>query len=198
MSTGSQRPKVFGVGFQKTGTTSLAHAWRRLGYRVTGPNGIKDPDIAVNALAMCRELLPRFDAFQDNPWATLYQELDREVPGSKFILTVRDPDKWIVSLKEHFKRPTPMREWIYGAGMPAGNEQLYVDRMLRHNEEVQAYFADRPDDFLLMDVIGGDGWEKLCPFLGHEIPDEPFPHANKGAVRERRRQRLRQQQQQGT
>lgn len=23
-----------------------------------------------------------------------------------------------------------------------------------------------------------DGWEPLCRFLGKEVPDEPFPHAN--------------------
>lgn len=23
-----------------------------------------------------------------------------------------------------------------------------------------------------------EGWEPLCAFLGKEVPDEPFPHAN--------------------
>ena len=26
-----------------------------------------------------------------------------------------------------------------------------------------------------------DGWEPLCQFLGKEVPDEPFPHANTAA-----------------
>jgi UDP-N-acetylmuramate-alanine ligase len=38
--------KVFCIGFHKTGTTSLAVALKTLGYRVTGPNGVHDPDIA--------------------------------------------------------------------------------------------------------------------------------------------------------
>ena len=26
-----------------------------------------------------------------------------------------------------------------------------------------------------------DGWKPLCEFLGKPIPDQPFPHKNKGA-----------------
>ncbi|HEX8335676.1 MAG TPA: sulfotransferase [Pyrinomonadaceae bacterium] len=32
---------------------------------------------------------------------------------------------------------------------------------------------------LVMDITAGDGWEVLCPFLGVEIPDRPFPHENR-------------------
>ena len=31
----------------------------------------------------------------------------------------------------------------------------------------------------------GDGWEKLCPFLGVDIPKISFPHANKSSEREK-------------
>ena len=34
------------------------------------------------------------------------------------------------------------------------------------------------DDLFVLDVRGGEGWEKLCPFLGLNVPDVPFPHAN--------------------
>ena len=32
---------------------------------------------------------------------------------------------------------------------------------------------------LEMDIAAGDGWEKLCAFLGRDVPDQPFPHLNK-------------------
>ena len=35
------------------------------------------------------------------------------------------------------------------------------------------------DRLLVIDIVGGDGWEQLCPFLGVPIPEEPFPHSNK-------------------
>ena len=30
-----------------------------------------------------------------------------------------------------------------------------------------------------MDLAAGDGWSKLCPFLGKPVPDAPFPHLNR-------------------
>jgi Sulfotransferase domain len=33
-----------------------------------------------------------------------------------------------------------------------------------------------------MDITNGDGWDKLCPFLGLDIPDTPFPKSNVGAA----------------
>ena len=40
------KTKVFCIGFHKTGTTSLETALTKLGYKVTGCFGTKDPDIA--------------------------------------------------------------------------------------------------------------------------------------------------------
>ncbi|MBF2758887.1 MAG: hypothetical protein ISN28_01250 [Ectothiorhodospiraceae bacterium AqS1] len=172
--------KVFGIGFHKTGTTSLAEALRLLGYRVTGPNGAHDPQIANNVLRLIDDLVPRYDAFQDNPWPIVYQELDKRYPGSKFILTVRDPESWIRSQVGYFgDRKTPMREWIYGVGCPLGNEGIYLERYRAHNEDVLEYFRDRPQDFIRLDITAGEGWEGLCEFLGKGIPDMPFPHRNR-------------------
>lgn len=177
--------KVFCIGFHKTGTTSLENALKQLGYRVTGPNNTKDPDIASKVHALADELVARYDAFQDNPWPVLYREMDQKYPGSRFILTMRSPESWINSQVRDFgTRETPMRRWIYGedAGCPEGNESTYVERYERHNREVLEYFADRPDDLLVMDLPRGDGWPELCKFLGEPEPDGPFPHSNKASV----------------
>ncbi|HRP74159.1 MAG TPA: sulfotransferase [Rhodocyclaceae bacterium] len=180
--------KVFCIGFHKTGTTSLAVALEMLGYRVTGPNGVRDPDIDKNVLKIARDLVHKYDAFQDNPWPIIFKELDRDCPGSRFILTLRDPQSWIKSQVRHFGRmETPMRRWIYGVGCPEGNEEIYVRRFEEHNSEVLEYFRDRPDDLLVMDLANGDGWERLCPFLGAQTPEAPFPHANKASDREQGR-----------
>ncbi|MBL8583997.1 MAG: hypothetical protein JNL61_17460 [Rhizobiaceae bacterium] len=173
------KPKVFGIGFHKTGTSSLADALRMLGYSVTGPNNVRDPEIASKALPMALELATQFDAFQDNPWPVLYREMDAAFPGSKFILTERAPEAWIDSAVTHFgDKHTPMREWIYGYGMPLGHEDVYLARFHRHNAEVRAYFADRPGDLLILDITKGGGWQELCSFLGYPVPAAPFPHSN--------------------
>jgi hypothetical protein len=178
------KTKVFCIGFHKTGTTSLEMALKKLGYSVTGSFGTKDPGIANKVHEMAYAMVGKFDAFEDNPWPILYRALDERFPGSKFVLTRRSAESWINSqVKDFASTETPMRRWIYGekAGCPLGNEETYVARYERHNREVQEYFADRPDDLLIIDLPNDDGWSRLCPFLDCDIPDEAFPHANKAS-----------------
>lgn len=180
------KKKVFGIGFHKTATSSLAAALSILGYSVTGPNGVNNPNIAKEVFDLASRLVSKFDAFQDNPWPMLYKYLDQKYPNSKFILTIRSPEDWIRSVVRHFGgEVTPMREWIYGVGNPVGNEDIYLFTYERHNKEVLKYFKNRPDDLLVLAITEGDGWEKLCPFLGEERPNTPFPCKNQAGVRER-------------
>lgn len=183
------KTKVFCIGFHKTGTSSLEEALTQLGYRVTGPNGVKDPDIADNVMPMALKLVEQYDAFQDNPWPILYKEMDAKFPNSKFILLMRESDAWINSQVRHFgKTETPMRKWIYGVGCPEGNQDIYLKRYEEHNRGVLEYFKNRPDDLLVLDLAGGDGWEELCGFLGESVPNQDFPHANKGSDRDKKRE----------
>jgi hypothetical protein len=166
----------------------LSAALELLGYRVTGPNHQNDPDIETKILSIAYDLIEQHDAFQDNPWPIIYKQLDEKYPGSKFILTLRDPESWINSQVKHFgRRNTPMRKWIYGVGHPKGHEALYLERYNTHNIEVQDYFKYRPEDLLVIELAKGDGWEKLCPFLEKDIPDVAFPHANRAADRAKTR-----------
>ena len=178
--------KIFVVGFHKTATSSLGAALATLGYRVCVGVGIRDPNIANNAIKLVDSLTDRYDAFEDNPWPILYQHLDERNPGSRFILTLRSPEAWLDSVVAHFGREdTPMRTWIYGVGHPQGNEQVYLDRYQRHLDEVREYFQDRLGDLLVMDITQGDGWSKLCAFLEREPPAVPFPHLNSRTERHR-------------
>ncbi|TCM82643.1 sulfotransferase family protein [Rhodovulum steppense] len=181
-----RRDKVFGIGFHKTATSSLKRALRQLGYRVTGPNHNHDQDIAWTFLDHARALSTRYDAFQDNPWPLVFREMDDMWPEAKFILTVRDPEGWIASQLRYFgEESTPMRELIYGPGRgsPLGNEAHYIATMQRHEAAVRAHFADRPGKLLVLDIVGGAGWDPLCAFLGVPVPRHTFPHANKAASR---------------
>ena len=182
----AMKTKVFGIGFHKTATTSLADALSYLGYRVTGPNWVDNPNIAEEVYEMALDLANRFDAFQDNPWPVLYKDMDRQFPGSKFVLTVRPTSDWIRSILHTFsEEETPMREWIYGVGNPKGNEDVYVARYERHNREVREYFKGRGKDLLVLDITASEGWGKLCPFLGKPIPPVRFPCTNTTSDREK-------------
>lgn len=185
---GKPTPKVICVGFQKTGTTSLQYALSKLGYRVAGVMGARDLHSMEEMRERALGLADRFDAYGDNPWAVLYKDLDAAFPGSKFILTTRDEDRWYASATKHFGRHySRVHEWIYGAGFPEGNRDLYVGRMTSHNAEVRAHFSDRQNDFMEFDLVAGDGWEKLCGFLGKPVPNKPFPRLNTAKTRGRNR-----------
>ena len=178
-----KRQKVFGVGFHKTGTKSLGSALETLGYRTCGPMWTKEPAIGDTVLERARSLVPKYDAFQDNPWPLLFREMDADFPDSKFVLTICPSDEWIARCMRFFgTRNTAMRRWIYGddAGSPIGNEAAYVARYEAHNHEVQAHFAERPDQLLVMPLIAEPRWEPLCAFLGLDVPTgQAFPHKNK-------------------
>jgi len=172
--------KIFGIGFHKTGTSSLGDALEVLGYKVCGSRTDLAGDLMKGNLEPAFNIVELFDAFQDNPWPILYRELDKKFPNSKFILTIRDSDKWLESSVNYFGYSnTKMREWIYGVGHPKGNEQIFLNRYNKHNKEVLDYFKDRPNDLLIFSLENGDGWEKICSFLDKKIPSVPFPWANK-------------------
>ena len=38
----------------------------------------------------------------------------------------------------------------------------------------------RPENLLVFQV--GEGWERLCEFLGHDVPDVEFPHENRAGT----------------
>lgn len=180
--------KVFCIGFQKTGTTSLERALKVLGYRVCSGVGVHDPEIGDKALDLALEAVPKFDAFRDNPWPILFREMDAAFPGSKFILSTRSTRSWLRSVTGHFgDSSSPMRVWIYGVGAPKGNEAAFVARFEKHNQTVLEYFRDRQRDLLVIDLTRGDGWKKLCAFLEQPVPNAPFPHGNRTSTRRLRR-----------
>jgi hypothetical protein len=183
--------KVFGIGFHKTGTTSLGVALEHLGYQVC--HGAVPLRKALGHRLMMHmlydghldpimRLAARYDAFEDNPWFLLYRDLDRHFGGSKFILTIRDESRWLESASRYFgATQSDLRLWIYGVGNPAGHEQRWLERYRRHNEDVKKYFRRRPEDLLVVDWERGDGWTELGTFLGCSIPSSapPFPRVTK-------------------
>lgn len=178
-----QRPKVFGVGFHKTGTKSLGTALTLLGYRTCGPMWTQDVQTHDSLLQQALAVVPDYDAFQDNPWPLLFRELDAHFPGSRFILTVCPTEEWVARAVRYFgTKDSPMRRLIYGeqAGTPVGNEEIYRQRFDAHNRAVQAHFRDRPDQLLVMPLIHAPEWGPLCRFLKEDEPKgQAFPHKNR-------------------
>jgi len=101
--------KVFCIGCNKTGTTSIGVALESLGYRV-GDQQVAERligDWARRDFRRIVEYCHSADAFQDVPFSLddTYQALDEAFPGSKFVLTVRgSADEWFDSLTRFHTR----------------------------------------------------------------------------------------------
>jgi len=182
--------KVFGLGLSKTGTSSLAEALGALGIRTIH---YPSDEATFECLRNGRYRLPVLEEYQgavDIPVAPFYAQLDAEYPGSRFVLTVRDPEAWLRSVELHWEL---MMGWwhrypgfqrfqefisacVYGS--VGFSRQRFLYAYETHRRNVESYFRERPGDLLVLDICGGEGWEALCPFLGVEIPEIPFPHAN--------------------
>lgn len=173
---------VVGAGFQKTGTSTLREALKILGYRVKDTSARPLIPILKKDWKKVISLLNGYDAVEDTPWYMIYKEIDEHIPNSKFILTLRDEESWYKSVSKHIgDLKSANHEYVYGRGksLPKDHKENTLSIYKKHNTEVQEYFKDRPNDLLVVDFTKGDGWEKLCPFLGKDIPTTPFPHYNK-------------------
>ena len=180
METGNLR-KIFGIGFQKTGTSTLGKALKMLNYKVCDHCPYLLKALKRNDWKPVFDVVRKYDAFEDNPWPLIYQKLDQVYPNSKFILTMRDEDAWLQSALNHFgHEKSEMRLWIYKKDCLVGNEEIYLETFREHNRAVLEYFKDRPDDLLIVNWEKGEGWEQLCGFLDEDIPPHNFPHINKG------------------
>jgi|GEM_PF-111338 len=182
-------PKVFCIGFHKTGTSSLAIALTKLNYNVCRRlEMVEDKIPTVNVVTQLKKrhyddilsVTDYYDAFCDNPWLLLYKEIDQKYPDCKFILTTRDEKSWIKSVCNYFNDSTSeIRSIIYGKGSPLGNESLYLEKYKQHKQEVIQYFKGKPHKLFILDLNDEKKWEKLCAFLAQKVPLEPFPFENK-------------------
>lgn len=180
--------RVFGIGISRTGTTSLTRALCCLDYKaIHAPLSIlKHVD---GKLVLNKKAAMRYEAITDSPAAFLYKELDAAFPGAKFILTVRDVEKWLISMQRIRRiypilRLVPKVSQLLGEVLGESNltdEEKMRIKFLQHTREVLDHFKGR-NNLLVMNFATGDGWEKLCSFLGQPMPDVPFPHSNRKTV----------------
>ncbi len=184
--------RIFGIGMHKTATTSLHTAMKILGIDSAHWKS------AHWAKAIWEEMtawgrswtLEQHYALCDLPLTILYRQLDAAYPGSKFVLTVRDEQKWLNSVRNHWDhdRNKFRADWAHDPfthkvhklvyGQKGFEPELFLTRYRRHNAEVLEYFKHRPGDLLVMNVDKGAGWPELCAYLERPVPvGLPYPKA---------------------
>jgi len=195
----SKNIKIFQIGPQKCGTTSLADFFNANGVPSIHNDHGKLAQTIMNNHNSGKPLLAGpyapfigyFDMMKLNDdinqgiiIATLFfKDLDRQYPGSKFILNVRDKNKWLrsvgyitldngLNLVEHCAKANNLSTSEILSHWSAGYDAHYA--------AVLEYFKDRPNDLLVFN-IESDPPEKLSIFFKDYFKLDPklYGHKNK-------------------
>jgi len=167
--------KIFCIGLSRSGAMTLNKALEILGYR----------SLFVLDYEQLEDHLTEYDAFTHTPLAAIYKELDGRFPNSKFILNLRERESWLNSVERQWKATNTndlsepgrqIRLRVYG--IDHFDRNALGSAYDQHLDNASQHFKDRDQSLLFLDICGGEGFEKLCPFLGKPIPSEPFPHQN--------------------
>jgi hypothetical protein len=159
-----------------------------------------DPDLYVQASynraeADWDKLYENYTAAVDTPTWIWWKELMEKYPDAKVILTMRDPDSWYKSMQrillqrqamlkntvpnEFYQKRIDMTDVILKKSELL-NPETFVDEeytkalYLKHYQEVMEKVPE--EKLLVMEL--GEGWDRLCKFLGKEVPEVPYPNLN--------------------
>lgn len=166
--------KVFGIGLQKTGTTTLGACLAHLGHKKVTYHRRGIWHLRRGQISRLKKIMDQYDAFDDEPWAHCYEIADRLYPDAKFVLTVRkSPERWYESMCKHCDRIpfNQHRKYFFGCIMPRRHKNQILAVYNKHIETVKHYFQDRPEKLLILCWENNEGWEKLCSFTGDAVPD---------------------------
>lgn len=217
MSTfmGRPTPKIFCIGMNKTGTTSVESAFRNMGLRLgrqrDGERLLED--WRAGRFDRILDLARTADAFQDVPFSLpgTYEVLDAEFPDAKFVLTVRSSaERWFESIDRFTRKrlgvdraitaedlrddPYVSKGWSWRFWESVFDADprnpLDAERLMkvyrRHNEAVLRHFQDRPDRLLVLDVGGADAAGRLSRHVGRSLGRGGLPCLNASTGPERR------------
>jgi len=205
--------RVIGAGLPRTATTTQMVAFEMLGF---GPcYHMRD------VLADLASELPHWEAAQDGrpdwdavfgdaqstcdwPSARFYGDLIERYPEAKVVLTVRDGESWVRSMRETvwgvFFADSVLRHVSDARACIDPLWRRYIELMSRMNWEPDrgAMAGDHRSDDGLVEIMErwnaqvtetvasdrllvwnpADGWDPLCAFLEVDVPAEPLPHLN--------------------
>ena len=205
----NNKQKIFCVGFNKTGTTSLEMALGNLGFTLgnQGKGELLFSNWRVRNFDEIIKLSKTADVFQDIPFSLpfTFQTMDINFPHAKFILTIRDtPEQWFQSLttfhskiingNSHLPTTAELKnysyhysgfiwdilECIFNADEELPyDEKKYIDCYNQHNTAVIEYFKNKPGKLLVLNVSDVNSMQKLYEFLNIQWNGEIMPHLNK-------------------
>lgn len=205
------KPKIFCIGQNKTGTTSLETFFKDHGFKVGNQRKAElliDDYINRNwkpILQYCNTA----QVFQDIPFSNeyLYVLLDYHFPDAKFILTERTTSEiWYNSITKFHSQlfgkngNVPTKEdlqsgtYIYKGFIWKSFEEKYgethndiynkevlISNYENRNNSIKKYFKHK-SNLLVLDVSEKDSVYQLATFLGITPKYETFPWENKTSI----------------
>jgi hypothetical protein len=204
--------KVIGAGLPRTATSTQMIAFEMLGF---GPcyhmrNVLADLEKGIPPWEQAWAGNPDWEGIFgdaqsscDWPSAAFAKELSEYYPDAKVVLSVRDPEGWVRSMREtvwaiyyggsimnHMSEVRYqldpgwksfidlMNKMIWGGDAALSGDtftdQGFIDLFNGWTERVK---SEIPADRLLV-WDPRDGWDPLCSFLEVEVPEEPLPRVN--------------------
>ena len=202
--------KVFQIGFSKCGTATLAGFFNANGIRTIhhqfGHLAFTMYDNYKNNKTLLAPIYQHYIVFTDmenmfydppiNIGMIMFKEIDKQYPGSKFILNVRDKNAWLKSRSLHpinNRNSTTILE--LNAEILHTTKEEVLSRWSKewddHLRAVKDYFKDRPNDLLVFD-IEKDEPQKLVNFFKEDfnLDAKYYKHLNKTSKLRSRRSNL--------
>lgn len=192
-----RRPKIFFIGLNKTGTTSLHRLIVKSGYRA-----IHWKDEATGIFLAKRMFsnfgiglplisgIEEFDAYselsyiQDKTYleaTVLFELLVKENPDAYFILNSRSRDSWVLSRKGHHGIGGSLFVRFQNALGKTPDEviELWKRQHDAHNSKVRAFFQNTEYKFMEFE-LGKDDIANVCEFLSpdYEINSKYWQKTN--------------------
>tara|TARA_R110000868_G_scaffold378996_1_gene644668 strand:- start:314 stop:2431 length:2118 start_codon:yes stop_codon:yes gene_type:complete len=181
--------KIFQIGFNKCGTTSLHQMFIESGLKSVHWDGgkiAKKIDSNIKQSKSPLNGVNEYDCYIDIenlgtnsfPFIKYYDILDRAYPNSLFILNTRPLSNWAQSRLNHQRGGyANMFKKVLGVKTDEELITIWTEQWTEHHNKVVDYFKNR-DNFITFDIeTEGD---KLVDFLrGWSIPVAKFPHTHK-------------------
>lgn len=192
---------IIGAGFGRTGTYSLKAALERLGFGpchhmsevIGNPDQIRLWSDVAEGNPDYEKIFAGYRAAVDFPVAACWQDVLKDMPGAKVILSDRDPEDWYSSFSQTILPlildrqawPDERRDWftmidkvIIGKALGGRTDRDGILSAYRANRKRAVELAAEGRALVFR---AKDGWEPLCSFLGVEVPGEPYPKTNRRA-----------------
>ena len=139
--------KIFAIGFNKTGTSSLYFLFNIL--------GIKSTHDCSNRQVLT--IIDEYDAFTDGEH-TNFVEYYNKYPDSLFILNTRPMKNWLISRYKHGENHNFNNCWCWPISEEKTNAWFTTREM--HHKNVLDFFENKPDNLLIIN-IEKNGWEDV-------------------------------------